>query len=324
MAGTLTIAKKELLDIFTEKKFLLIFGTLFVMVIVSAIQGSNRFDASQGTAIVVNTGANSTSGNGPIPILRGEQNLAYALGGMIEQFQLVGALLAVAVSFDAVNRERQSGSLKTMLSYPIFRDSVVWGKYIGRLVAIALVTSTTILVGIGLFVSLTGTPLSSDYLGRFLIFYGTSIVFLALYVGIGLLLSILLPDPSTSLLVAVIIWLVEAALVPYIGWVVASVVHPPRPISTGEITLIGTPQEAITLRKLISGISPSNSYKTAVDSILTTSKLALPARPPNYTYTTISLGQAALSCLPSVAYLIALLITVFALCYVKFTRQEIR
>ena len=43
MSGLFTIARKELLDIVTEKKFILIFATLLIVVLVSSFQGAQQF-----------------------------------------------------------------------------------------------------------------------------------------------------------------------------------------------------------------------------------------------------------------------------------------
>lgn len=94
MAGILTIAKKELMDIFNEKKFLLIFGTLLIVVLVSTFQGALSYSQSQSQTgtIVIGPGGNGTgSGDNPRPINIGSaQGLSMALSSMITNFSLVG------------------------------------------------------------------------------------------------------------------------------------------------------------------------------------------------------------------------------------------
>ncbi|MCW4049093.1 MAG: ABC transporter permease [Candidatus Bathyarchaeota archaeon] len=326
MPGLFTIAKKELLDIVTEKKFLLIFATLLIVVLVSTFQGAQNFMEMSSSSSAYTTLEFSTSGNNSEPQIKtlsiGSTNLYWALYSMVKNISTVGGLLAIAISFDAINKERLSGSLKTLLSYPVYRDSVLGGKYLGGFAAITIVTLTTFMAGIGVFVGVTGTPLTFDNTARLLIFLGMSVVYLALFLGIGLLLSIVLPEPSTSLLAAIIIWLASTQLIPNLGWAIASIVYPFSFTTSGNIGKFGPSSAHELLRKVITGISPSASFEQTVSGILSTSKMEF----SGYTHVNvpISLGQALMTCLPNLIYLVALLVVVFAACYVTFTRQEIR
>src|SRR4030042_1140696 len=42
-------------------------------------------------------------------------------------------IISIALGFDAINSERSSGNLSRLLSQPIYRDSVVNGKFLGGL-----------------------------------------------------------------------------------------------------------------------------------------------------------------------------------------------
>jgi len=129
MAGLFTMAKKEFLDIIGEKKFLLIFATLLIVVLVSTFEGGLSYSSSQSSTTTVVTG-NSTrpggggGGGGGFEAFGSAQSLSRSLSSMITNFSLVGGVLAIAISFDTINNERQKGSLKTLLSYPIYRDSI--------------------------------------------------------------------------------------------------------------------------------------------------------------------------------------------------------
>ena len=151
-----------------------------------------------------------------------------SLSSMITNFSLVGGVLAIAISFDTINNERQKGSLKTLLSYPIYRDSIVYGKYLGGLIAVTLVATITFLAGIGVFVSVTGLAMTMDTVVRLLIFFGVSLVYMAIFLAVGLLLSIVLPLPSTSLLASMIVWLSSIQLIPNIGYAIGQILYPVR------------------------------------------------------------------------------------------------
>jgi ABC-2 type transport system permease protein len=326
MAGLFTMAKKEFLDIIGEKKFLLIFGTLLIVILVSTFQGGLEYSNSQSSTTTTTTAPGGPGGGGnetrPFQMMGSVSSLSTALSSMVTNFSLVGGVLAIAISFDTINYEMQRGSLKTLLSYPIYRDSIVYGKYIGGLLAITLVSIVTFLAGIGVFLSVTGLALTMDTLLRLLIFFGVSLVYMAIFLAIGLLLSIVLPQPSTSLLASMIIWLSSIQLIPNLGYAIGQILYPVRMSFTGGRPSFSMQSGFTTIRAIISGLSPSTAYENIVNSILTTSELQFTSNQP--TIVSVSVEKALLTVAPSIIYFIGLLIAIFAVAYILFTRQEIR
>jgi ABC-2 type transport system permease protein len=326
MAGLFTMAKKEFLDIIGEKKFLLIFGTLLIVILVSTFQGGLEYSNSQSSTTTTTTAPGGPGGGGnetrPFQMMGSVSSLSTALSSMVTNFSLVGGVLAIAISFDTINNEMQRGSLKTLLSYPIYRDSIVYGKYLGGLLAITLVSIVTFMAGIGVFLSVTGLALTMDTLLRLLIFFGVSLVYMAIFLAIGLLLSIVLPQPSTSLLASMIIWLSSIQLIPNLGYAIGQILYPVRMSFTGGRPSFSMQSGFTTIRAIISGLSPSTAYENIVNSILTTSELQFTSNQP--TIVSVSVEKALLTVAPSIIYFIGLLIAIFAVAYILFTRQEIR
>lgn len=241
---------------------------------------------------------------------------------MVTNFSLVGGVLAIAISFDTINSERQRGSLKTLLSYPIYRDSIVYGKYVGGLLAVALVSVVTFMAGIGVFLGVTGLALTMDTVLRLLIFFGVSLVYMAIFLAIGLLLSIVLPQPSTSLLASMIVWLSSIQLIPNLGYAIGQILYPVRMTFRDGGASFMMQSGFTTIRAIISGLSPSTAYENIVNSILTTSELHFTSNQP--TIVSVSVDKALLTVAPSLIYFVGLLIAIFAVAYIIFTRQEIR
>jgi ABC-2 type transport system permease protein len=324
MAGMMTMAKKEFLDIIGEKKFMLIFATLLIVILVSAYQGGLSYSESQ--SATGSTTSFSTQGGGPggmNMVFGSAQSLSRSLDSMISNFSLVGGVLAIAISFDTINNERQRGSLKTLLSYPIYRDSIVYGKYLGGLIVVTMVSTVTFLSGMGLFISVTGIEMTADTVIRLAMFFGVSLVYMAIFLAIGLLLSIVLPSPSTSLLASMIVWLSSIQLIPNIGYAIGQILYPVRMTFSSAGGPSFTQQAGFTtLRTIISGLSPSTAYENIVNSILTTSSLEFTSG--SVTVTSISVVDALMTSLPSLLYFVGLLIGIFAAAYVIFMRQEIR
>jgi ABC-2 type transport system permease protein len=324
MAGILTIAKKEVLDIFSERKFLLIFGTLLIVVLVSTFQGAISYSNSQSTSGIIIRGNGTIPGGRPTQEIRvgNAEGLSNVLGSMITNFSLVGGVLALAISFDTINGERQTGSMKTLLSYPIFRDKIIYGKYLGGLLVVIMVTSITFLAGIGIFVGFSGFPLTLDTGLRMGLFFIMSIIYMAIFLGIGLLLSILTPQPSTSLLASMIIWLASLQLIPNIGYAIAQIFYPVRMSFGGNSPNFSTPTGFETVRAIISALSPSTTYEQIVNNLLTTSRLQFSSG--NIATISVTLEQSLGISAPYIIYFTGLLLAIFAAAYVAFMRQEIR
>jgi ABC-2 type transport system permease protein len=327
MAGLFTMAKKEFLDIIGEKKFLLIFATLLIVILVSTFEGGLSYSSSQ-SSTTTSTSTNSTRPGGTgVPGGPGQdfgsaQSLSRSLSSMITNFSLVGGILAIAISFDTINNERQKGSLKTLLSYPIYRDTIVYGKYLGGLIAVTLVSAITFLAGIGVFISVTGLAMTMDTIIRLSLFFAVSLIYMAIFLAVGLLLSIVLPLPSTSLLASIIVWLSSIQLIPNIGYAIGQILYPVRMSFTSGRPTFATQTGFTTIRAIISGLSPSTAYENIIDSILTTSRLQFSSNSP--TIISVNVSQAIMTTLPSLIYFIGLLIALFAAAYIIFMRQEIQ
>ena len=305
MGGLITITKKEFLDHISSRKFMILFGTLLTAVIVSAIQAANEYT----TTIQQEGFKNELFG------------LNIALSGIVQNIMLVGALLTITMSFDLINGERQRGSLKVLLSYPVYRDTVINGKFLGGLATIVLVAGTTILAGLGVFIGLSGAPQSSDNLVRYILFFAITILFLTLFLGVGLLFSTILKDPTSSLLGALFFWVASATLIPQIAYTVASIANPVSFKVYEGVVYLGEGADFEQLNFILRLISPTLNYQSTIDTILSTFQVVYDSKTRGVL--NISVNQAIIDVLPNIFFLLAATILVFSACYWQFTRQEV-
>jgi ABC-2 type transport system permease protein len=304
MGGLITITKKEFLDHISSRKFLLLFGTLLTVVTVSALQAADSYTSSQQQDQLRGVGA------------------TFALSSMVQNIMMVGAILAVAISYDLINGERQRGSLKILLSYPVYRDTIINGKFLGGFATAVLVAITTCVAGIGIFIGFSGAPQTSESIMRYVLFLGITVLYLMLFLGIGLLLSTLLTDPSSSLLGALFIWVASAYLVPQVASAIASIIYPTTIRGGfGGAAFIGRGAQFEQLRDIIGLISPSFSYQTTINSVLSESQLQFGESGP--VTISVSLSQALVDVMPNIVFLVAAVVLIFSVCYVQFTRQEV-
>lgn len=70
-------------------------------------------------------------------------------------------LVAITLGFDAVNGEYASRTMSRLLVQPIYRDAVLFGKFLGALIVIAIALLTLWLMIIGLGILFLGLPPSA-------------------------------------------------------------------------------------------------------------------------------------------------------------------
>jgi ABC-type transport system involved in multi-copper enzyme maturation permease subunit len=141
---------------------------------------------------------------------------------------IIGVLLsflAIVLSFDAISRDREEGTLKLQLSMPVPRARVLTAKYIAililLLIAILLSSILSIIVShvfLGRSV-VASTPVEAFLTGIF------GILYLSLFVWLGLWMSSLVSKPATSLALLLLVWTFFVVLGPYLGGMISQRYH---------------------------------------------------------------------------------------------------
>ena len=135
--------------------------------------------------------------------------------------KVVLSLVALLFGFDAVSREKEAGTLKLTLSNAVSRSSLLLGKWAGNYVSLAV--PFLLVTGLGLAV-MSFDPdlrLSSEGLGRFALILAGGLVYIALFLSLGLLISSLVRRSATSLVVLLLVWSVLVFILPNLGTLLA-------------------------------------------------------------------------------------------------------
>lgn len=240
---------------------------------------------------------------------------------------IVAPLLGVGFAFDAVNGERHEGTLPRLLSQPIHRDDVINGKFAAGLaiISLALVGMLALISGFGLL--RLGIVPAAGEIFRLVAWLGLTVLYVALWLAFGTLLSVVTRRAATSALVGLGVWFFVA--VPLFGQFIVSLVA--RIISPGGST-VQEQIDAIGTSQFLQRLLPSTLYREASSVILnpTVSAVTNPATLDEYQQyqqqigSLLSLDQSLLLIWPHVVVLFALTIGCFALAYVRFMRQEVR
>jgi ABC-2 type transport system permease protein len=235
-------------------------------------------------------------------------------------------LMAIGLGFDAVNSEHNRRTLSRILSQPIYRDALLFGKFLAGLVtlSISLVTLWLLVVGLGLF--LIGIPPGAEEIARSFVFLLVTIVYAGVWLALALLFSILFRSAATAALVTLGLWLLVTFIWPVLSGALAQIIVPPDPRYTAlGLQTPGTAQ----LEQILARFSPSTLYAEIVVALLDPTTRALG---PIYLSqlqgavlgAPLPFAESVLIAWPQMVGMIATAIVLFVIGYVIFQRQEVR
>ena len=124
------------------------------------------------------------------------------------------SLMALLLTYDGVCGERHEGSLRLLLSGPVPRYSVLLGKFAAAWAVLAAALSVGVVIDL-LILGLRGhLQLDGDLSLRLAPVLAACLLYLACFVGLGLLVSTLSERPSASLVSLLLLWTVLLVLLP--------------------------------------------------------------------------------------------------------------
>jgi len=227
-------------------------------------------------------------------------------------------LMAIGLGFDAVNGEHSRRTLSRILSQPIYRDALLFGKFLAGLatLTISLVVLWLLLIGLGLI--MLGVPPGGEEMGRALIFLLVAIAYAGVWLALAMLFSIVFRSAATAALATLGLWLFLTVIWPALAPAIAQALVP----SGDEATLVISAQ-------MLARLSPSTLFGEAVLALLhpttrTLGPVYLDQLQGAVMGAPLPLSQSILVAWPQIVGLIAATILLFVGGYVAFQRQEVR
>lgn len=317
MQGMMTVFRKELSDLFTSWRFIILFAMVFLAGIFTIYVASQNIRGEvSGTAEFVFIRLFTTS----------DENMP----GMFQFLNLIAVffvpIVGIALGFDAINEERNNGTMSRLLSQPIYRDAVINGKFLAGIVTIAVMITSIVLIVGGAGLRMLGVPPSSEEIIRLMFFLGITIFYGAFWLGLAILFSIFFRRVATSVLASIAIWIFLFFFMPIIAGLVANIMAPVDQGASSQALLSNLGVQSTILQ-----LSPVRLYQEAVAVLLVPGARTLgqtiqllgggaTGLLPN----PLSLGQSLLSIWPHLVTLVALTAICFGISYTKFMREEIR
>ena len=232
-------------------------------------------------------------------------------------------LVAIALTFDAVNGEFSRRTMSRILAQPIYRDALLMGKFLASLFTLALVCTAIWLLILGMGILRLGVAPGAEEVGRAVIFLLATIFYGGIWLALALVFSVVFRQTATAALAALAVWLFITVFWGIIAGLLAQALSPIQ---------IGFPQEFLAQMNLelaLNRVSPNTLYAESMIALLQPEVRSLGYLLPTQMEgaimgTPLPLSQSVLLIWPHLTGLIAGSILLFALAYVLFQRQEIR
>lgn len=237
---------------------------------------------------------------------------------------LLGPIVGLALGFDAINSERSGGTLNRLVAQPIYRDSIIIGKFLaGTAVISMMVFSMGIAIGaIGMYA--TGLVPETEEVMRIFVFLFFTVVYISFWLALSILFSVLCRHTATSALASIAVWIFFAIFMSLVASIVANAVYP----MTNDYEALVNSMGNYTLEIGMNRISPYYLYSEAVSTIMNPTVRAINAVTMDQLVGAISgylsFGQSLLLVWPHLVGLAAMMLITFGLSYIGFMRQEIR
>jgi ABC-type transport system involved in multi-copper enzyme maturation permease subunit len=146
---------------------------------------------------------------------------------------VVLSLFAILFTYDAINGEREDGTLQLTFANPVARGKYIMAKFIGGWLGLVIPLLVPVLLGI-LLVMLYGVPMATHHWIRLLVFLGMSLLYFTFFVAFGIFVSSLTRRTSVSFLISLVAWVTFVLILPRLGVMAAGHIRPVPSIAEVE------------------------------------------------------------------------------------------
>ena len=231
-------------------------------------------------------------------------------------------IVAIALGFDSVNSEFNHRTMSRLLAQPIYRDALLFGKFLAGLATLAITLTALWLFVVGLGVLLLGLPPSGEETLRSFFFLLVAIAYSGVWLALALLFSVVFRSAATAALAALSVWLLFAFFWSMLVSLIAPILAPTDPDDVMSLLHNANVAEAL------SRLSPNTLFAETALATLNPSTRALGVVLSSQLEGAISaplpFAESVALIWPQVTGLIAAAIGLFTIAYIAFQRQEVR
>lgn len=312
--------RKELADHICGKRFIIILAIVAVMTVASV------YGAVAGIHGAIDAAAKDSKQtfDSTFMFLKLYTMSGNSIPSYMSLIALIGPFIGLILGFDAINSEKNDGTLNRLVSQPIYRDSIIVGKFLASATLVTImVFSTGIAVGAAGFL-VSGIRPSGEEVARVLIYLVYTVIYICFWLAMSMLFSVFTRHAATSALASIALWLFFAIFMSLLAGIIADAVYP---VQTDYQQMMNGLKNA-NLNAGLNRISPYYLYSEAASIIMNPAARAINAISYAQLVGAITgylpLTQSMLLVWPHLVGLLALTFVAFEISYVGFMRQEVR
>lgn len=174
------IARKELQDSFSSRKFLIVLGLFIALSLASVYIGVQSYQTQMDRFASGNT-----------------YGMAPEKPDLLDVFEplftfnmpLTAGILGLLLSHDYISREREEGTIELLLSYPVYRDEIINGKLAAGVFTISISILSAFALSSGLAIFMIGTIPGVEIISRLAMIWIGTVIYITFFTGLGTLLS---------------------------------------------------------------------------------------------------------------------------------------
>ena len=159
---------------------------------------------------------------------------------------VVLSFVAILFTFDAISGERERGTLRLILSNSVPRSQILIGKFLGVFLSIGLPFLMATLINLFLLNAASHISLEAHHWGQLGVIFLIAMVYMSIFIALGLLISSRVNQPEISLTILLLIWAVFVVLTPN---TLGSIVSGLKPAQTREEFFIRLREQREGLRE---------------------------------------------------------------------------
>jgi ABC-2 type transport system permease protein len=293
MRPVLIVAEKEFRDHITSKRFIIIFGIMILLAIYAISTGMDAYNTAldqyknpqhspdyiykqqsieRYQQMILEAQASNQSPESIQMLQEQLESMQYTqMPSVLNVFQsmtmlimLAGILLGAAMGFDQIAREKDEGSLKFLVSSPIYRDAIINGKTIGAIATLAGAMGAAFAFAIAI-VMLKGVVPGMDDLIRIFLFFIAAMLYCTVFFALAIMMSALSKNTAMAaiftvgMVFAVFIYTVMALLAA--NTIATSIVGPAPVIDYSYYSMVSVNESAGN----ITTYTPPYDYSASTD-----------------------------------------------------------
>ena len=152
--------------------------------------------------------------------------------------QVVLSLIAILFTYDAVNGEREDGTLKLVFANAVPRAKYILAKIIGSWLGLVIPLIVPVLLSI-LIVVVFKVPLTGDHWIKLAFLWGVSLLYFTFFIAFSILISSLTKRSAVSFLVSLVTWILFVLIIPRAGVMTAGQIFPTPTVAVIESQIDG-------------------------------------------------------------------------------------